>query len=62
MSDIEFDDPRKEYPYSCPKCNVCNATRTATESEEDWVMTCWTCDSCGFEWRENFEFSYWDIE
>ena len=55
-------DPRSDYPYECPKCNVCNATRTASESEDDWTMNYWECDECGFEWREHFVFSYWDVD
>lgn len=55
-------DARTEYPYACPKCDKVNATRTAVESDEDWVMTIWECDECGFEWREQFEFSYWDVD
>ncbi len=56
------EDPRAEYPYACPQCDVVCATRTDIISEEDWVTTCWTCDKCDFSWQENFIFDYWDVQ
>ena len=57
-----IEDPRGEYQYTCPKCNECDASRVANETEEEWVGNYWVCNSCEFEWREHFTFTHWDTD
>jgi len=43
---------------SCPKCKSESLTADHFESDENCAWRVVTCDNCGFEWQEVFNFDH----